>query len=109
MKEVAHKASDCYRLSTINKYRGRFPPVTVKDGVITWVDREPTPDPEEAKTKVLDQISEKLDKVLKQQDLILSRLDKQQDKPKAEGSKPKAEGSKPKKAVKFNKAKEGQE
>jgi hypothetical protein len=89
-------ASSCYRLISINKWRGKFPPVTVEKGEITWVDREPTPDPEEANAIALDQINGKLDKVLKQQDLILERLDKLQEKPKAEGSKSK-------KAVRFKK------
>jgi len=103
-QEVAHVASDCNRLKTINKFRGKLPQVTIdEEGWIEWATKEPTPDPEEAKAAALSQLNKKMDLVLKQQGQILEGLAKMQDK-----EKPKAEGSKaPKK--KPTKAKDGKE
>ena len=84
---MAHKGSECHRLQKINKHRGKYPPVEVGVGLISWVDREPTPNPEEAMKLHLEQVEAKLDTVLKQQELILEKLTKLQEKSKAEGSK----------------------
>jgi hypothetical protein len=105
VKEVTHKGSDCTRLKNINKHRGKFPPVEVEDGGITWKDKEPTPDPEEAIQVAMTQMHEKMDLIIKQQaqmmEMMVAKV--QEDKPKAEGSK-----SSKKKAAKA-KAKQGLE
>lgn len=59
------------------------------EGWITWEDREPTPDPEDALKEAVGRLEEKLEVVIKQQTLMLEVLTKLvEDKPKAGGSKP---------------------
>ena len=73
------------------------------EGDITWVDREPTPDPEEALKESVAQLTTKVDTLLKQQAQLIEMVGKLQDK------KTEAEGSKAGKKKKSAKAKETQE
>lgn len=99
MKEINHLTQDCTRLKLINSHRGKFPPVEVnEEGYISWVDREPTPSPEDALKESIGRLEEKMDILLKQQAQLLEMMSKpQEDKPKAGGSKPK-KSKKPKEA-----------
>lgn len=103
IREVTHLPPDCPRLKVINKFRGNFPPVEVEEGYITWIDREPTPDPEEVVQRTIARLEEKVDALGKQNALILEKLAELQ-KGNAEGSK-KASKKKASKA----KAKESQD
>jgi hypothetical protein len=83
IREIEHKSPECPRLKTINKHRGKFPPVTVEDGVVTWVDKEPTPEPEEVIQEALTDLNKKMETLLKQQAQMLEEVAKLQEKPKA--------------------------
>jgi len=85
IKDITHGTERCQLLAGANKKRGNFPPISVENGLIEWVDREPTPDPEEVTQRALKELGDKLDLLVKRQDEILGLLRYQ---PKAEGSKP---------------------
>ena len=99
MKEVSHKGSDCARLKTINKFRGKYPPVVVSEGSLTWENREPTPDPEEALKEEIVKLSDKMDTIIKQQSTLLEMMAKvQKDNQASEAGGSKAPKKKPVKA-----------
>lgn len=85
-------------MKTINKHRGKFPPVEVEEGTITWVDREPTPDPDMALLEAIEGLRDQMVTFGKQQGEIIEMLKALKDKPVAEGSK--APKKKPTKAKK---------
>jgi hypothetical protein len=101
IRDVSHKASECPRLKVINKHRGKFPPVKVENGFITWVNKEPTPDPEEVMQRAIQSMGEKLDVLVEQQAQMMEMLTNLQKDKKAE-----AEGSKASKKKAKAKAKE---
>jgi hypothetical protein len=62
--------------------------VEVDEGYITWVDREPTPDPEEALKEAMARMEDKLDTIIKQQAALMESVAKlQKDKVQEGGSK----------------------
>lgn len=86
LSSVTHPSSECHRLKTINNNRGALLPVEVNNGDITWDDREPTPDPDEALERAVEDLKGKVEVIIEQNKEILSLL-KAQGKVKAEGSK----------------------
>lgn len=74
-------------MKMVNKHRGKLLPVEVERGIITWENREPTPDPEEALMEAIRGLKEQVDTLQKQQELMLEMLKTLKDKPEAEGSK----------------------
>ena len=76
-------------MKTINRFRGKFPPVEVENGYIYWEDKEPTPIPEEAHRQEVTKIHEKLDTPLTQQTKLMEEIGKLKEGKKPEtGKKP---------------------
>jgi hypothetical protein len=60
----------------------------LENGCITWEDREPTPDPEEAFKEAVTRLEGKMEIIIKQQTQMMEMITKlQEDKSKAGGSK----------------------
>jgi len=63
--------------------------VKVEDGMIEWVDKEPTPDPEQITQEALKRIEEKLDLVISNQKKMEEEITKLKEGKKQETKGPK--------------------